>query len=185
MENKKIIRSGMFINFEWFIVKNNKQIEWYIRIPLNNKLYYNQGIVELTDKNMKWQEGFECNYIKKTGIFLNKQIDKVINIRVIEQDIFRMCMELVSFRQLKTTVFEELLMKLVGFTRIDRIKIKDYFSHPRKEKLLEKIKFWSKYNIQPEILVDKNNYLIDGFCYYYIAQMEEFDYIKTKKISKY
>ena len=51
MENKKIIRSGMFINFEWFIVKNNKQIEWYIRIPLNNKLYYNQGIVELTDKN--------------------------------------------------------------------------------------------------------------------------------------
>ena len=132
--NKKIIRSGMVINFEWLIVKNNNQIEWYIKIPLNNKLYYNQTIVELADKNMKWQEGFECNDIKKNGKFLRKIVDKVVSLKVVEQEVFRICMELVRFRQLKTTVFEEILMKLVGYTRIDKIKIKDYFSHPRKDK---------------------------------------------------
>ena len=98
MENKKIIRSGMVINFEWLIVKNNNQIEWYIKIPLNNKLYYNQTIVELADKNMKWQEGFECNDIKKNGKFLKKIVDKVVSLKVVEQEIFRICMELVRFR---------------------------------------------------------------------------------------
>lgn len=42
--------------------------------------------------------------------------------------------------------------------------------------------FYKKYGILPEIILDKNNVLLDGFCSYYIAQVWNMTYVKIRRV---
>ena len=48
--------------------------------------------------------------------------------------------------------------------------------------LLFKKHFYKKYGILPEIILDKDNVLIDGFCSYYIAQVWNMTYVKIRRV---
>lgn len=75
----------------------------------------------------------------------------------------------------------DLIMKLLGYANIKKIKIKDYYKKPRYNKLQAKKAFYRKYGLLPEIILDKNNVLVDGFCSYYIARIWELKYVKVRR----
>lgn len=178
-KNIKIIRSGIFINFNWYIVKNNSQLEYYIRIPENNKIHENIFIDEMS-RELEYQQDLNCGIYNIKGLFLKYHAKKNETIKELNEQMFRLCMLLIRYRKLSTNFFEEFIMYLKGYIRIDKIKIPTNFKHPSKEKLLRKFKIWTSHD--SEILIDKNNNLIDDFCNYYIAQIEEENYIKIKRI---
>jgi len=76
----------------------------------------------------------------------------------------------------------DLIMKLLGYENINKIKIPEEYKKPREIKLQAKKYFYKKYGILPEIILDKNNVLIDGFCSYYIAQVWNMTYVKIRRV---
>lgn len=75
----------------------------------------------------------------------------------------------------------DLMMKLLGYENINKIKIPEGYKKPREIKLNAKKHFYKKHGILPEIILDKNNVLLDGFCSYYIAQVWNIKYVKIRR----
>lgn len=75
-----------------------------------------------------------------------------------------------------------LIMRIFGYKNIDKIIIPEYYKKPRKEKLQHKKEFYKRYGILPEIILDQNNILIDGFCSYYIARVKNIKYVKVRRV---
>lgn len=79
---------------------------------------------------------------------------------------------------------KDLIMKLLGYENINKIKIPNEYKKPREIKLQAKKHMYKKYGILPEIILDRNNVLVDGFCSYYIAQVWNIKYVKVRRSKK-
>lgn len=75
-----------------------------------------------------------------------------------------------------------LIMNLLGYENINKIMIPYEFRKPKQFKLEAKKKMLSKYGILPEIIIDENYLLIDGFCSYFIASAYNIKYVKVRKV---
>lgn len=76
----------------------------------------------------------------------------------------------------------DLIMKLLGYENINKIKIPEDYKKPKEIKLRAKKNFYKKYGILPEIILDRKNVLLDGFCSYYIAQVWSMTYVKVRRV---
>lgn len=76
----------------------------------------------------------------------------------------------------------DLIMKLLGYENINKIKIPEDYKIPKEIKLQAKKHFYKKYGILPEIILDRNNVLLDGFCSYYIAKVWNMTYVKIRRV---
>lgn len=75
----------------------------------------------------------------------------------------------------------DLIMKILGYENINKIEIRADYKKPREIKVQAKKAFYRKYGVLPEIILDKNNVLVDGFCSYYIARVWELKYVKVRR----
>ena len=75
-----------------------------------------------------------------------------------------------------------LIMRIFGYKNIDKIIIPEYYRKPKRKKLQYKKEFYKRYGILPEIILDQNNILIDGFCSYYIAKVKNIKYVKVRRV---
>lgn len=77
------------------------------------------------------------------------------------------------------------IMKLFGKEKLSNIKIQDEFKkHPPKaEKMAWKWIFYTKYGMfsQP-IVLDKDNYLVDGYTTYIMAKALHKRYMSVKRV---
>jgi hypothetical protein len=77
-------------------------------------------------------------------------------------------------------------IKLVTLSKNDfkRIKIHQEFLNapPKPEKLIHKMLKFSRESELDDIIVDKNMYLIDGYCSYLIAQQVGVKFVKIKQV---
>lgn len=78
------------------------------------------------------------------------------------------------------------IMKLIGIENINNIKIAEEFkkNKPKSEKMIYKWNFYQFYGkFEQPIVLDKNNYLIDGYTTYLIAKQLGKKYIKVKRVN--
>ena len=78
------------------------------------------------------------------------------------------------------------IMKLIGRENINNIKIAKEFKNnkPKSEKMTYKWNFYQLYGkFEQPIVLDKNNYLIDGYTTYLIAKQLGKKYIKVKRVN--
>lgn len=62
--------------------------------------------------------------------------------------------------------------------KIDNIKILKVFKTPKQEKINSRRKYYKKYKyFRSMIVLNKNNYLLDGYTTYLLAKEMKFDYI--------
>ena len=62
--------------------------------------------------------------------------------------------------------------------KIDNIKILKVFKTPKHEKINSRRKYYKKYKyFRSMIVLNKNNYLLDGYTTYLLAKEAGFDYI--------
>lgn len=62
--------------------------------------------------------------------------------------------------------------------KIDNIKILKFFAKPNQEKLISRRKYYLKHRyFRSMIILNKNNYLLDGYTTYLLAKEMKFDYI--------
>ena len=62
--------------------------------------------------------------------------------------------------------------------KIDNIKIRKDFSRPNPKKLTIRKIYYERHNyFRSQIVVTRNNYLVDGYTTYLIAKEKGFDYI--------
>ena len=62
--------------------------------------------------------------------------------------------------------------------KIDNIKILKVFKTPKQEKINSRRKYYKKYKyFRSMIVLNKNNYLLDGYTTYLLAKEAGFDYI--------
>lgn len=76
------------------------------------------------------------------------------------------------------------LMRLFGFENINNIKIKESFKNnpPKYHKLLEKKIYHMQHNkYEQPIVIDDDNWLIDGYTTYLIEKGFERKYVKVKR----
>ena len=79
----------------------------------------------------------------------------------------------------------EEIMKIFGREKLSNIKIQDSFKkNPSKwTKMLDKQAFYIEHGIfEQPIIVDKNNYLIDGYTTYLIAKELGIKYMPAKRV---
>lgn len=76
---------------------------------------------------------------------------------------------------------KDLIMRLLGYENINKIKIQDGYKKPREIKLKAKRHFYKKYGVLPEIILDRSGILVDGFCSYYIAKVWGIKYVKVRR----
>lgn len=77
------------------------------------------------------------------------------------------------------------IMKIFGKEKLSNIKIQDEFrkNPPKYEKMLKKLAYYNTYqNFEQSIVLDKDNYLIDGYTTYLIAKDLGMRYVKVKRI---
>lgn len=77
---------------------------------------------------------------------------------------------------------QDTIWRLQGYLRLDEIKIPPYYTRPRKEKIERKKEFYRTYKVLPEIIVNENNVLVDGFCTYFLAAVWNWEYVKVMKV---
>ncbi len=75
----------------------------------------------------------------------------------------------------------DLIMKLLGYENINKIKIPEDYKRPREIKLQTKRQFYKRYGVLPEIILDRSGMLVDGFCSYYIAKVWNLKYVKVRR----
>lgn len=75
----------------------------------------------------------------------------------------------------------DLIMNLLGYENINKIKIPEDYKKPREIKLQAKRQFYRKYGVLPEIILAKSGMLLDGFCSYYIAKVWNLKYVKVRR----
>lgn len=78
------------------------------------------------------------------------------------------------------------IMKLIGIENINNIKIAEEFKKnmPKSEKMIYKWNFYQLYGkFEQPIILDKNNYLIDGYTTYLMAKQLGKKYIKVKRVN--
>lgn len=62
--------------------------------------------------------------------------------------------------------------------KIDNIKILNFFTKPNQEKFSNRRKYYLRHRyFRSMIVLNKNNYLIDGYTTYLLAKEMKFDYI--------
>lgn len=79
-------------------------------------------------------------------------------------------------------VIQDTILRLQGYIRLDEIKIPPHYTRPRKEKIERKKEFYRTYKALPEIIVNENNVLVDGFCSFFLAAVWNWKYVKVKKV---
>ncbi len=77
---------------------------------------------------------------------------------------------------------KDLIMKLLGYENINKIKIPEDYKRPRATKLQRKKEIYHTYKVLSEIIINEKNILIDGFCSYYLAKVWNIKYVKTRKV---
>ncbi len=79
----------------------------------------------------------------------------------------------------------EKIMRLLEKEKLSNIKIQKSFEKhpPRPEKMIAKWNFYQLYGtFSQSILLDKDNYLIDGYTTYIIASSLDKKYVKVKRM---
>lgn len=79
-------------------------------------------------------------------------------------------------------VIKDIALRIIGYVRLEEIHIPSYYIRPRKEKLEAKKEIYKKYKTLPQIMIDENNVLVDGFCTYFLAAVWNWEYIKVKHV---
>lgn len=79
-------------------------------------------------------------------------------------------------------VMKDVVLRLQGYVRLEEIKIPSYYTRPRPEKLDSKKKFYKKYKTLPQIIINENKYLVDGFCTYFLAAVWKWEYVKVRRV---
>ncbi len=66
---------------------------------------------------------------------------------------------------------------------VDKIRIPKYFTKPNKDKLARKEEYFllSKGDFDADIVLDDNDFLVDGYCSYLLAQKYNIKVIKIKR----
>lgn len=77
---------------------------------------------------------------------------------------------------------KDVVLRIMGYVRLEEIHIPSYYIRPRKEKLDRKKEIYKKYRTLPQIMIDENNVLVDGFCTYFLAAVWNWEYIKVKHV---
>lgn len=75
----------------------------------------------------------------------------------------------------------DLIMKLLGYENINKIKIPEEYKKPREIKLQRKRYFYLRYGVLPEIILNGSGILVDGYCSYYIAKAANWKYVKARR----
>lgn len=78
------------------------------------------------------------------------------------------------------------MMKLLGYEKLSNIKIREDFKKtpPKRKKLDNKWEFYIIYGkFEQAVVLDRNNYLLDGYTTYLIAEGLEKKYIKVKRVA--
>jgi hypothetical protein len=72
----------------------------------------------------------------------------------------------------------------LGKGNFNKIKIPERFRNtpPNPEKLIHKMLVFSRESELDDIIVDRNMYLVDGYCSYLIAQQVGVDFVKIKQV---
>lgn len=62
--------------------------------------------------------------------------------------------------------------------KISNIKIKENFKKPRSQKIKQRRKYYQRHNyFRSVIVLNKDNYLLDGYTTYLLAKQMNFEYI--------
>ncbi len=77
---------------------------------------------------------------------------------------------------------KDIVLRLMGYVQLKEIHIPSYYIRPRKEKLDRKKEIYKKYKKLPQIMIDGNNVLVDGFCTYFLAVVWKWEYVKVKQV---
>lgn len=77
---------------------------------------------------------------------------------------------------------KDIVLRLMGYVPLKEIHIPSYYIRPRKEKLDRKKEIYKKYKTLPQIMIDENNVLVDGFCTYFLAAVWKWEYVKVKQV---
>lgn len=73
---------------------------------------------------------------------------------------------------------------IMGYKRIDNIKIPKTLTRPREQQLNYWREFYRYFKFLPDVLINQHNYLIKGWDIYIVACELNLDYIKVKKIKR-
>lgn len=73
---------------------------------------------------------------------------------------------------------------IMGYKRIDNIKIPKTLTRPREQQLNYWREFYRYFKFLPDVLINQHNYLIKGWDIYIVACELNWDYIKVKKIKR-
>lgn len=79
-------------------------------------------------------------------------------------------------------VIKDTVLRLQGYVRLNEIKIPSYYTRPEQEKLEKKKDFYKRYKTLPQIIINENEYLVDGFCTYFLAAVWNWDYVKVRRV---
>lgn len=77
----------------------------------------------------------------------------------------------------------DLIMKLLGYENIKKITIPEGYKIPRADKLRCKLNFYKETGeFQDQIIVNKENVLLDGYITYILSKWADIKYTKVLKI---
>ena len=79
------------------------------------------------------------------------------------------------------------ILRILNKENINNIKIKKGFldTPPKRDKMIEKWVFYTATGkFKDEIVIDNNNYLIDGYTSYLMAKTLDLKYVSVKRINK-
>jgi len=197
----EILEVGYYMGLLYYILNLGTHPTAYIRVPKDNKLYGKE--IEQIDINVHggityseeglyikdgqviegwfigWDYGHYGDYLGfeetcRTG-------GKKWTTEEIKREVCSACYQLYGYQQEKATVIRDLIMKLLGYENINKIKIPEGYKKPREIKLQAKRHFYRKYGVLPEIILDRSGMLLDGFCSYYIAKVWNLKYVKVRR----
>lgn len=79
-------------------------------------------------------------------------------------------------------VMKDIILRTQGYVKLEEIKIPSHYTRPRQEKLDSKKKFYKKYKTLPQIIINENKYLVNGFCTYFLAAVWKWEYVKVRRV---
>lgn len=96
----------------------------------------------------------------------------------------KMVINIIAILLIAIYAIKGLAYKIMGYKRIDNIKIPKTLTRPREQQLNYWREFYRYFKFLPDVLINQHNYLIKGWDIYIVACELNLDYIKVKKIKR-
>ncbi|MCI8618152.1 MAG: hypothetical protein HFJ60_08000 [Clostridia bacterium] len=202
----EILETGYYMGLLYYILSLGTHPTAYIRVPKDNKFYGKEieqieinvhGGITYSEEGLYikngqvidgWFIGWDYGHYGDYLGFEEKYPQpcrtggKKWTTAEIKREVCNACYQVHKYQKDKATILTDIVMKLFGYENINKIKIPEDYKKPREIKLQSKRNFYKKYGILPEIILDRNGTLVDGFCSYYIAKVYNQKYVKTRRV---